>query len=243
MNNTCPSCGAVYNVAAKDVGRRIKCKKCGSALTVTDSGLEVDGGPAAAPASAPAGDDYDDLGDAPPPRSRSASRRSSGGGMGGLQVDPMQLLKDFGGLWSLLFGFGAFLVIVFMFMPIIGQAHVKSREADVSAATRDHNAYKKRLEKDNQTAKLEEAEKNYEKRREELQDKVDSQRTSNMQSGYWERYFMMFGFVFLMFGSLGWLMPGQSTVRRILGAVVLGAEMVLVFIYFIVRSAAAEVGG
>ena len=46
MNNNCPSCGALYNVASKDIGRRLKCKKCNSALTVTDAGLEMDdGGP------------------------------------------------------------------------------------------------------------------------------------------------------------------------------------------------------
>ena len=38
MNNACPSCGAVYAVTAKDIGRKIKCKKCSSALRVDDTG-------------------------------------------------------------------------------------------------------------------------------------------------------------------------------------------------------------
>src|SRR5688572_25569716 len=42
VNNTCPTCGAVYNVAAKDIGRRIRCKKCATGLTVSDAGLELD---------------------------------------------------------------------------------------------------------------------------------------------------------------------------------------------------------
>lgn len=245
MNNTCPSCGAVYNVAGKDVGRRIKCKKCGTALTVTDAGLEIDAGPSATAAAPTAGgatpldDDYDD---APPPPRAKAKRAAAGGG-GGMNLDLMQMVKDFGGVWSFLFGFGAFLVIWFMFMPIIGQAHVRSREAELSAAARDHKAYIKRLEKDNQTSKIEDAQKSYDKRAEELQDKVEAQRTSNASSGYMERYGMLFGFVFLMVGSLGWLMPGQTLVRRVVGAVVLASEMVLVFIYFIIRSAAADITG
>jgi predicted Zn finger-like uncharacterized protein len=40
MNNSCPECGAVYAVAEKDIGRRIACKKCNTALEVTDNGLK-----------------------------------------------------------------------------------------------------------------------------------------------------------------------------------------------------------
>jgi predicted Zn finger-like uncharacterized protein len=40
MNNTCPACGAAYNVSARDIGRRISCKKCGTPLAVTDPILE-----------------------------------------------------------------------------------------------------------------------------------------------------------------------------------------------------------
>ena len=42
MNNACPECGAVYAVAEKDIGRRIACKKCHSALVVADEGLVLD---------------------------------------------------------------------------------------------------------------------------------------------------------------------------------------------------------
>src|SRR5690349_19401608 len=68
MNNTCPTCGALYNVASKDIGRRIKCKKCSAALIVTESGLEEEG--AAAPASSPkpareSAAEADDEGDEP----------------------------------------------------------------------------------------------------------------------------------------------------------------------------------
>src|SRR5882757_1790236 len=54
MNTSCPTCGALYNVAAKDIGRKLKCKKCNTSLIVTEAGLVVDSGTGSAPASAPA---------------------------------------------------------------------------------------------------------------------------------------------------------------------------------------------
>ena len=64
MNNACPSCGAVYAVTAKDVGRKIKCKKCSSALRVDDDGLVMDGPaaarlPAATPVAAEVANEFD----------------------------------------------------------------------------------------------------------------------------------------------------------------------------------------
>ena len=50
MNSACPTCGAVYAVTPKDVGRKLKCKKCHTALAVTDAGLVVDTPSASAPA-------------------------------------------------------------------------------------------------------------------------------------------------------------------------------------------------
>lgn len=49
MNNACPECGAVYAVAEKDIGRRISCKKCSTALIVAEEGLRRDDSKAAVP--------------------------------------------------------------------------------------------------------------------------------------------------------------------------------------------------
>lgn len=52
MNNACPKCGTAYGVSPAHVGRRFKCKKCGAALAVAETGLVVEGGSAAVPAAA-----------------------------------------------------------------------------------------------------------------------------------------------------------------------------------------------
>jgi len=45
MNNTCPNCGTVYNITPQLIGRSTTCKKCGAALVIDASGLQLAGGP------------------------------------------------------------------------------------------------------------------------------------------------------------------------------------------------------
>src|SRR5262249_42489687 len=104
MNNTCPECEAVYTVAAKDVGRRIACKKCRTPLIVTERGLERDATAAA---------DIDD-----------AERRPGAGFF--------ERLRNLADVPTYLFGAGAFLVIYFLFAPLIDAAKVARREGDIA---------------------------------------------------------------------------------------------------------------
>lgn len=243
MNNTCPTCGAVYNVAAKDVGRRIRCKKCGTGLLVSEAGLEVDdagveamptrSAPPSAPRSAPPVEDFED---APPVRGRrgrdEAPRPARGGG---LPFDPLQVFKDFGGVPTLLFGFGSFLVIVFLFQPIIGTAAISRAEGARERLDLDWSAQLRKLQKDKKSPEdIEAAREKFFKDndRDRVEDSVSYERVSNKRSRWFEMYGMMFGFLFLMAGCLGYMMPGQTGVRRILGTVVLGAQVLIIFLIF-----------
>jgi hypothetical protein len=55
-------------------------------------------------------------------------------------------------------------------------------------------------------------------------------------------YGMMFGFLFLMVGSIGYMMPGQSTARRVLGTIVLAAQMVFMIIEIVLVSGIMSFG-
>ncbi len=90
MNTNCPKCGTNYGVTAAHVGRKFKCKSCGSALVVTEDGLDYQ--PSAAPAVNPhvyaeettavATDDRDERDDeveARPSRGRARTPRRGGG--------------------------------------------------------------------------------------------------------------------------------------------------------------------
>lgn len=229
MNNSCPSCGAIYNVAGKDIGRRLKCKKCGTPLTVTDAGIALDqpsAEPAAAPPVAVAEEVFgtDDL-DTPPRRGR---RRYGGPG-----VDFAQLLAEWGGLPTLFFGVGAFFVITFLFLPIIGDAAVDRAEGRVERLKLEWEAQERQMRKDKKSEEdISKARETFDKRSVEYAEDVRYERISNKRALWMERYGMLFGFILLMIGSLGYMTPNQPPIRRIVGAVVITAQMLIVFMIF-----------
>jgi hypothetical protein len=174
--------------------------------------------------------------DEPPRRSRERApdrdRRPAGGGT---KFDPLQIFKDFGGVPTLLFGFGAFLVIVFLFQPIIGTAAVSRAVGAKQRLDLDWSVQERKLRKENKTqadidAAREKFDKDYDRPR--VEEAAAYEQVSVLRSRWFEMYGMMFGFLFLMAGCLGYMMPEQTTVRRILGTVVLGAQILIIFIVF-----------
>ena len=132
MNTACPTCGAVYNVAEKDIGRKLKCKKCSSALKVTDDGLQLDAGTGSASAVS--------LPPPPPPVAAAlieddeeippvVMKKGKGGKFA--RTPRGNPLAAVGGIPTALFGFGVFLVIVFTSLPIIGAAGTDRARATV----------------------------------------------------------------------------------------------------------------
>ncbi len=231
MNNICPSCGAVYNVARKDIGRKISCKKCGAALVVTEAGLESDAPAAVATRPAPVDDMADvDEGELVAPRRGKSSRRG-----GGLNIDPVQIFHDFGGIATILFGFGAFLVIVFLFMPIIGTAAEQRALGAVERMELEWKTKERKMRKEKKADdEISKAREEFFKGKEELEEDVQDESISNKRARWFESYGMMFGFLFLMAGSLGFMMPGHTVYRRILGTVVLGVQILIIFMVFAV---------
>jgi predicted Zn finger-like uncharacterized protein len=238
MNSTCPTCGAVYAVTPKDVGRRLKCKKCKTALAVTDAGLVVDTPSASAPAivATPA-DDFDTGGEVVSTRGKKARRFSgpSGPGVG-------ELVARIGGIPTILFGIGTFLVIWFTFMEPIG--HAASRRADAAVdklKLEREQKIKKLLPKGKKEHELGEDERkkfqedskkisdDYEKQMETAQEDAANTRISNVRSIWFDKYGQLFGFVFLAFGSIGYLRTEQPLVMKIVAAVVLGLMLLMIF--------------
>jgi hypothetical protein len=209
MNNACPSCGAVYGVQPQHVGRRITCKKCNSSLIVTVDGLQLEG---AAPPPPPGADPLaasDPFAGGQPSR-----RRPMGNPFAGLGID----------VSSIVFGVGVFLTLLFLFLPLIDAASATSRQADINA---ENNAWS-RVKQADRTAQKAEA---HDERVKELTYKLQDATVSRDKSLWWYRWGMMFAFLVLAAGCIGYMAPSQATYRRILGVVVLGG-MLLAIIYF-----------
>jgi predicted Zn finger-like uncharacterized protein len=235
MNNTCPQCQAVYNVQSKDVGRRIACKKCGARLVVDPTGLVYDtGGSATATpgvAVAQPADD-DDLGSlAPTPR----PRRGGGGMMAGFSLIDVPT-------WLL--GAGAFLVIVFLFRPLIDQAIVASTDAERERITLNEDIARETFEKQEKKSETEikarnDAAKKAADSLKEVQQDVSRARIDAKQNSTWNLRGMTLGFLLLAVASIGYLSSPNPGIRRTVGAILLVSQLVLIFTVFTFGGAAA----
>ncbi|QJW98922.1 MJ0042-type zinc finger domain-containing protein [Frigoriglobus tundricola] len=249
MNTACPTCGAVYNVAAKDIGRKLKCKKCSTALKVTEDGLELDGGtgasdPKPAPVPAAVEEDEEDEEDEAPRRKKTGKSYDRGP-----RPNPFAAINGaltaVGGIPTLLFGFGVFLVIVFTSFPIIGTAGTERANANVEKLTNELKVKKDALAPKNKKpsdwsdadrkAVQEGAEKldeEYSKRIKEAALSAESTKIDNRRDVWYEMYGLMFGFLFVAFGCIGYLRTEQPLVLKIVAAVILCFMMMMMFMKF-----------
>lgn len=251
MNNACPSCGAVYAVSAKDVGRKLKCKKCGSALVVSDAGL-VEDTPAASPPPPPAAvavveevDDFDTGDDEIVSTKGKKGKKSlpSLGGLGKSAPSIGPLVSKLGGVPTMLFGFGVFLVIWFIFMSKIGEAAILRAEAYTQKLEAERDAKIKALAKgkapptkeDELKKFMEDSKKigeEYETRIAEAQEDARITQINNYRDIWFDRWGTMFGFMFVAFGCIGYLRTEQPLVMRIVAAVILAFMMMAIFFPF-----------
>jgi len=236
MNNACPGCGAVYNVTAKDIGRHLKCKKCGTPMVIGEGGIEAESAAASqVPQHASLADDHDD----PVPLPRRQSRNSVN------TAELTQAYQKYGSVIAMLvFGAGAFLIIFHLFMPLVGQAKVAGRKADKREAELSYQLRVDDLNKDkdakDKVKTLDDLRKAHEEDTRSYDKRIASAEFASDQSQYWDRYFMMSGFLLVMVGSLLFMMPNQPLLIRIVGAVVVTAQMVFVFIVFLGLSATSR---
>jgi len=246
MNNACPTCGAVYAVSSKDIGRKLKCKKCSTALVVTDAGLVVDtptaSSPAAAPTPAPVAaavaDDFDTGDEVVSTKSKKAKKYS---GEGRPAIGDM--LVKVGGIPTVLFAFGTFLVIWFTFMTPIGEAATARAQAAEAKLILEQNSKLKKLlpkgknsplelNEDERKKYEEEAKKineDYAKQLESAKEDAANASISNVRSVWFDKYGQLFGFIFLAFGSIGYLRTEQPLVMKIVAAVVLALMLLMIF--------------
>jgi hypothetical protein len=231
MNANCPNCDAVYTISPQHVGRQVTCRKCSSALVIAADGLHLADVPEAAVV-----DDEEAEGEAAAPQARKRSRGPAG--LGGLA----DFLGEGIDIPTLLFGAGAFLVILFLFFPLIDQAKVNRRQGALQEGEqrelrrdREFNEKKAKGDKVDEEARKKQREA-WEKEKINLQDDIEDAKISTLRAPYWYRWGMMFGFLLLAVAALGYLSPGQPTIRRVTGCIVIVAEVLLIFVVFVGRS-------
>jgi hypothetical protein len=157
-----------------------------------------------------------------------------------------ELLEAIGGVPTVLFGIGLFLVIVFYFMPRISEASVNRAKGRVERIELEATQkLRKEMKEPDEIEKLppdaqQEYYKNLEKRRKEINkelkprkeeaaDDVAYAEIDRKRSEWWDRYGLMFGFLFLAYGCVGFIRGEQHLVVKIVGAAILVTMMIFVF--------------
>lgn len=229
MNDKCPTCGVLYNVATKDVGRRLRCKKCGAPLTVTEAGLTPDDGPPRE-TDALTPRDLDDE-----PRWRRL-----------LAVDPLAALAMVGGVPGVLFGAGIVCVLFFTSLRVLsGPSDERAAEYAKKVALAEEIDLRELLNTvapdKRDPAELEgDKRKEYDEKRKKIEDRYfwrkkiadeDKRATEigNRRTKVFEGYGALFGFVLLAFGCLGFLRTQEALLLRIVAGVILTAMVLALF--------------
>ncbi len=146
--------------------------------------------------------------------------------------DRVGMLRKYVDIPTAVFAVGVVLVLWFLFMPIIGGAKLKWYTARIEDEQLAHDTELKRLKEKGPAENVTKKEDDWRKRKEKLDADVQWVQINNRQTEYWDRYGMLGGFILTALGAIGLLMTHQPTVKKIVGAVVVCAMMILVFVNF-----------
>ena len=229
VNKQCPGCKTAYNIADADVGREFTCFKCNAALVVRKDGLCLANAP---PPVAVAPDNL---------TVEREPRFASRAGLGRLPLLAGRLADA--PTW--LFGIGAFLVIAFLFFPLINHAKVARAKTAIDAGQLKEDRLERELkQKVDEGKNISPADEELRKKvrqtwikeKASLQDDAEELSLAARRSDYWYTWGMMLGFLFLAAAALAYLNPLQPPIRRVVGAIVIVAEVLLIFLKYLVRT-------
>jgi hypothetical protein len=154
--------------------------------------------------------------------------------------------------FTVLFGLGAFLAIVFLFLPLINQADVARAEAKIMAGDSRIARLRQDVEReiadrkldtpqaDDRRKKVEADENKWKADKAQQQVDLDDLKASVRSRMYGYHWGMMIALVVLALGSLGYLFFGATVAIRVVGGVMIVAEMVVVLVKFLSVSAVLQ---
>jgi hypothetical protein len=240
MNSGCPSCGTLYVLAPRHLGRRKQCKKCQTWLLVTENGLKID--PSAPDA------DFDDVNAnnggiaAKMRKARERGRQLAAG------FDSAGALARVGGIPSLLFGLGIFLVVFTGFQETIGKAKIERRVAQYNEAKADHDkeieaiSGNKDLKESDKAERAKREDERWDKEQKSLKADHAASAAANQRSGYVDKYVLLSGFLLIAFGCVGYLRDESALLLRVVAGVILTGMVLGLFRIAVGTAAGLDAG-
>jgi hypothetical protein len=245
LNNACPSCGAVYSVQPQHVGRRLSCKKCGTPLAVDADGIHL--ATADPPVEAALVEPPSTPGLAVDDRELSPARLAGSRPSSSPPVWP-RVSEGIGRVFTvadvptLLFGVGVVLLLMFFFLPLIDQARLAGHRAALSTgelrAARREREWKD--QKDVDETQRQRTRDSWTKEKTRLEEQIEESTISAARALPTYRYGLLAASLILAVASLLYLRPSQPTIRRVVGAVVLLAEILLILLVVFVEGSVSR---
>jgi hypothetical protein len=145
-------------------------------------------------------------------------------------------------LATIIFGLGLLLLLLFFFLPLIDHARLVTYRATLTSgeqrAVRQERDWKNQNDVDEgQRQRTREA---WTKEKARLEGQIEEATINNARALSLYHYGLFAGSLLLAIASLAYLRPSQSTVRRVLGAIVLTAQIVIVLLTLLVEAVASR---
>ena len=154
---------------------------------------------------------------------------------------------------TILFVVGAMLVILFMFLPLLAQASLSGQQASIDAGDLKQKRLDDKLSnrKDpdakppTQEAQDKRAEerKKWDKSKDSMRDDLEESQISVRGRQSFYTWGLLFGFLILAGASVGFLSYGPTTARRVVGGIVIVAEILMIFSAILHFSFSIALGG
>lgn len=240
MVQICPQlgCSAVHDVDVEDEGRTIRCRRCASRLLVQGGGLVLVAGPVE-DQSRPRPDQPAPEKAAPFSELPTKTQESEA-----MSVSYSPRGDAFTILFSVFFGIGTFLVILFLFLPLIDQASITRQRSQINLRESQKRRLERREAEEFLKGKVEDRandRKNWEKDTDDLHHGVDVSQSNSRGRLLVYSWGMLFGFTILAVGALGFLTHGPTTARRVVGGIVLSGVILMVFLGYLIASTANSI--
>jgi len=214
MQVNCPNegCNELYTVGPEHVGRRSVCKGCGATFVIEADGLRL--------VDAPVRTEVVTGTPATPETTTSPTRRTR-------QSPPSPIKDAFAPIladpFSLLMLAGTMVVIFFLFQPILDGQKISRIDVNISRLVDEGRENKDKIKENEDEIK-------------ELKEDKREATYDAREAGYVYTWFMLLGFLLLAVAEIGYLVTGAAKSKRVVGAILLSTQLLLVFMRYFVGS-------
>jgi len=220
MQASCPNqgCNEAYTIGPEHVGRRSVCKRCGATFIIEADGLRLIDAPILAEVATPPAPDTSKS----PSRTRRSLPTPAKGAVGSFLADPFSCLMLAGSL----------VVVFFLFQPVLDGLKINQISAKMERLSEGSTSIRPPRRGEEPPAESSELK--------ELKEELKEARLDAREATYLYTWFVLVGFLLLVLAEIGYVVTGASRTKRVLGAVLLSGQLLMIFVAYMGASIGAS---